>query len=187
MPIADTELDKPVNAYIVCPASSTVLEALEAWRSTPDSYEWWWLVIDHGGQRFTALRFEALRDLLTQPSCGVDMDTLLGDLPSGSDNPADWSQPFVGAYTPDTVDQTRLSAAQAMQQVRTAPGQILIVLNGTELRGILTGSQRTFTFTDRHLLDMLADYEQTGTSPLDASGADSTTAPASPDTTPSEM
>ncbi len=186
MPIADTELDKPVNAYIACPASNTVLDAIEAWRSTPDSYEWWWLIIDYGDGRYNALRFEALRDLLTQPDYGITMETELGDLPCGYDNPDDWSHPVVGAYVPDTVDQNDLSAAQAMQLVRNAPGQILIVLNGQQLRGILTGSQRTFTFTDRHLLDMLSDYEQSGTPPPAAPGPAATTGPVSPDPTPSE-
>ncbi|WP_119068502.1 hypothetical protein [Aggregatilinea lenta] len=186
MPISDVEIDKPENAYLVCSASDTVLDALRAWRNTPNAYEWWWLVIDYGDQHYNVLRFEALRDLLTQPDYKVGMDTELGDLPCGYDNPDDWSHPFVGAYVPDTVDQNDLSAAQAMQQVRNAPGQILIVLNGSQLRGILTGSQRTFTFTDKHLLDMLSTYEQAGTPPAPPSGTASTADPAAPDATPSE-
>lgn len=160
MPIADAELAKPANAFLVRPADETVLAALRAWRDTPQSYEWWWLLIDHGAARFTALRFEDLRDLLASPDLGVTMQTRLADLPSRRENPDNWAQPWPGVYTPEVVQQDALSTAQALQRMRDAPGRILIVADGARLAGILTDTQRTFAFADRPLLDLLEDYEQ---------------------------
>lgn len=160
MPIADAELAKPANAYLVRPADETVLAALQAWRDAPQSYEWWWLLIDHGAARFTALRFEDLRKLLASPDLGVTMHTPLANLPACRENPDNWAQPWPGVVTPGVVQQDALSTAQALQRMRDVPGRILIVVDGTRLAGILTDTQRTFTFADRPLLDLLEDYEQ---------------------------
>jgi hypothetical protein len=61
MPIPDPELNKPSNAHLVRPAADSVYKALHAWRGTPGSQEWWWLVIDQGSQKYTAIRCGAAR------------------------------------------------------------------------------------------------------------------------------
>ena len=81
MPIADATLARPLNAHLWRPAHDTVLNALQMWRTTPQAAAWWWLVIDHSGGRFTALRFDTLRQLLLRRDLGVTMQTRLADLP----------------------------------------------------------------------------------------------------------
>jgi hypothetical protein len=160
MPIDAMELDKAANAHLLCPATDTVYAALTTWRSTPNSYEWWWLVIGHGDRRYTALRFETLRDLLAAPGAGVTMEMPLADLPPRRDNPADWERPFPGTVTPVVVEQNSMGTARAQQIVNDSPGRLLVVLDGDQFRGILSASERTFAFADTLLVDMLDEYEQ---------------------------
>ncbi|MBN1202076.1 MAG: hypothetical protein JXJ20_09490 [Anaerolineae bacterium] len=160
MPIADAELHKAANAHLTRHASQTVYQALKAWRGTPGSYEWWWLIIDHGHQHFTAIRFEGLRDMLAHPDLDVTMDTLLADLPPYRDNPANWEQPFPGVLEPAVVDQAEISTARALRMRDHSPGHLLIVLSDEQFRGILSTSERIFAFTDKPLLDMLEEYEE---------------------------
>lgn len=162
MAIADAELDKPVNAHLVRTATESVLDALRAWRAAPGSYEWWWLIVDHGSQHYTALRFEALRDLLQSANANITLGTHLSDLPPQQDNSADWQRPLPGVITPPVVEQSALSTTQALQQMRGAPGQLLVVLDQGQWRGILSGSQRTFAFADKPLLDLIEEHEQGG-------------------------
>ncbi len=167
MPIADSELDKTANAHLVRPAGDTLYTALQVWRSTPNSYEWWWLVIDHGDAQFTALRFEAVRDLLRDSEQRVTMHTRLGDLPPRRENPDAWGPPLPGVVTPVVVEQAAMGTARALQIMRDSPGRVLVVVNQGQFRGILSGSERTFAFTDKPLLDMLDDYEQGSEPPGD--------------------
>lgn len=160
MPIADSELNKAANAHLVRPAEDTVYSALQVWRSTPNSYEWWWLVIDHGEGQFTALRFETVRDLLQSPDYAVGMHTRLGDLPRRREDPANWGRPLPGVVTPVVVEQDAMGTARALQIMRDSPGRVLVVVNQGQFRGILSASERTFAFTDKPLLDMLDEYEQ---------------------------
>lgn len=160
MPIADAFLDRPLNAHIWRPARDTVLDALRTWRATPLSAVWWWLVIDHGSGRFTALRFDTLRQLLLRPDLGVTMLTPLGNLPPAQHNPADWTQPVPGVIEPRTVDMDEISPSRARQIQANSPANLLVVLRDGFFRGVLAGSERTFAFTDDLLLDMLEHYEQ---------------------------
>lgn len=162
MPIDDAQLDKATNAHITCPATDTVHRALQRWRATPNSFEWWWLIIEHGSQRFTAIRLEDLRQVLENESLGVDMNTALQDLPPRRDNPADWGRPYPGVVTPTVVEQTALSTAQALQTMQDSPGRVLVVLHDGHFRGILSAAERTFAFTDTPLLDMLDSFEAGG-------------------------
>jgi hypothetical protein len=162
MPIDAAELVKAANAHVIRPAHDTVYQTLKAWRATADSYEWWWLIIQHDNRRYTAIRFEGLRDVLTYPGLNVTMNTPLTDLPSRRDNPADWERPFPGVVTPTVVEQTAMGTAHALQIMQDSPGQVLVVLHDGQFRGILSGSQRTFAFSDKPLLDMLDEFEQHG-------------------------
>lgn len=158
MPIADSELDKSANAHLLRPAADTIYQAVKSWRDTPDSFEWWWLIIEHSGQRYTAIRFETLRDLLK--TGGASMNTHLDDLPSARENPADWDHPFPGVVSPNVVEQSSVGTALAVQMVRDSPGSVLVVVNNGQFRGILAAHERTFAFADVMLLDMLEEYEQ---------------------------
>jgi hypothetical protein len=163
MPIAETELNKAANAHLLRSADDTVYRALKAWRDTPDSYEWWWLIIDHGDQRYTAIRFEGIRDALARPDPGVHMNARLADLPPLRDNPDDWEHPFPGVVTPTVVEQDTMSTAGAFRAMKDGPG-VLVVLQEGQFRGILSASERTFAFTDKPLLDMLDEFEKPGDS-----------------------
>ena len=172
MPISTLELHKPSNVYRQQPDTATVLDALRDWHGTSESYEWWWLVIDHGitrsDSRFTAIRFEDVRALLSQRETQVAMTTLLGDLPPYRDNPVNWQQPFPGVITPPVIEQASMGTARALQLVRNTPGGLVVVVNDGTLAGILSTSERTFAFTDNLLVDMLESFEQEhGTLPAD--------------------
>lgn len=178
MPIADVELDRLARAHLLRPASETVFTALRAWRSAPDSYEWWWLVIQHPDQVYTAIRFEELRDLLTRQKPGVHMNTLLADLPPRRADPADPGRALPGVVVPDVVDGEAIQTARALEMMQTSPGQVLVVLQDGHYRGILGVINRTFAFPDKPLLDLLATFEMGGESetiivPRAASGDDS--------------
>lgn len=158
MPIADTELNKPANKYLLRPADESIYHALQTWKQSSDSQEWWWLIIEHGDRRYTALRFETLRDALAKGV--IAMAARLADLPPRRENPADWQHPFPGIVTPVIVEQEAIGTARALQMVRESPGHVLVVLNNGRVRGILSDSQRTFAFADKLLLDMLDQFEQ---------------------------
>ncbi len=160
MPIADATLTRPLNAHLWRPAHDTVLNALQMWRTTPQAAAWWWLVIDHSGGRFTALRFDTLRQLLLRRDLGVTMQTRLADLPPAQRNPADWTQPVPGVIEPRTVDQDAVSEARARTLQQNSPAHLLVVLRDGIFRGVLASSDRTFAFTDDLLLDMIEQYEQ---------------------------
>ncbi|MBN1678994.1 MAG: hypothetical protein JW966_01795 [Anaerolineae bacterium] len=162
MPIADSELDKTTNAYILQPADHTIHRALQIWRNTPTSFEWWWLIIEHGDQQYTALRFETLRETLSREYINVNMNMRLGDLPAYRDNPADWDHPFPGVVTPKVIERDEVGTARALQIMRNSPGRVLIVLRNGLFYGILSSSERIFAFTDKPLLDMLDEFEQHG-------------------------
>jgi hypothetical protein len=164
MPIADVELDKLARAYLLRPASETVFTALRAWRSAPDSYEWWWLVIQHDDQLYTAIRFAELRDLLVWPKHGVHMNTPLADLPYRRDNPNDPERPLPGVVSPNVVDGATVQTARALEMTQASPGQVLIVLQDGKFRGILGVTSRTFAFADKPLLDLLEEFEMGGES-----------------------
>ena len=164
MPIADSELNKPANTHLLRPATETVLAALRAWRGTPDPYEWWWLVIEHADQHFTAIRFGELRDALAHDGMNVHMNTLLGDLPPRRDNPVDWERPFPGVVTPTVVDQATIGTARALRLVQDSPARVLVVLADGAFKGILAAGERTFAFADQPLLDMLEQFEAPGDS-----------------------
>lgn len=160
MPIADAALDRPLNAHVWRPAHATVLDALRVWRTTPLAAVWWWLVIDHGGGRFAALRFDTLRQILNRPDLGVSMQTPLAELPPARRNPVDWSESVPGVIEPRTVDMDSISPSRARQIQANSPANLLVVLRDGIFRGVLAGSERTFAFTDDLLLDMLEHYEQ---------------------------
>jgi hypothetical protein len=160
MPIPDSELNKPSNAHLVRPAADSVYKALHAWRGTPGSQEWWWLVIDQGSQKYTAIRFGTVRDVLARPDLGVTMETHLADLPLRRENPADWAHPLPGAVLPPVVEQDAIGTARALQIVQDNPGRVLIVLRGGRFRGILSAGERVFAFNDKPLIDMIAEFEQ---------------------------
>jgi hypothetical protein len=162
MPIAETELDKPANKHLVRPAAESVFRALQLWRQTPESQEWWWLIIEHGERRYTALRFENLRETLAKQT--ISMTTRLSELPARRKNPADWEHPFPGVVTPVVVEQDAIGTARALQMVRESPGHVLVVLKEGRVRGILSDSQRTFAFADKLLLDMLDQFENESSS-----------------------
>ena len=170
MPIPDATLARPLNAHLWRPAHETVLDALRAWRATPMSAGWWWLVIDHGSERFTALRFDTLRQMLVRPDLGVTMETRLADLPVARHNPTDWTQPLPGVIEPQTVDQDAVSEARARHLQQNSPANLLVVLRDGVFRGVLSGSERTFAFTDDLLLDMIEQYEQQAPESPDTSG-----------------
>jgi hypothetical protein len=169
MPIDDTQLDRETNAHLVRPATDTVYQALRAWRDTPNSYEWWWLIIEHDHRRYTAIRFEDLRELLGVPDSGVTMHTPLAVLPDRRNNPRDWQHPQPGVVTPTVVEQSAMGTARALQAMEDSPGRVLVVLHDGRLRGILSSAQRTFAFADKLLMDMLDEFEAGGsddTAPL---------------------
>jgi hypothetical protein len=160
MPIAETELAKPTNAHVLRPADESVYKALHAWRHAADRQEWWWLIIDHGNQRYTAIRVDRLRDALMRANLGVTMETRLSDLPPQRDNPHDWEHPYPGVVTPTVVEQDSVGTARAHQMLQDSPGRVLVVLHNGQFRGILSAAERTFAFADKPLLDMLDEFEQ---------------------------
>ncbi|NDJ74932.1 MAG: hypothetical protein GYB65_01625 [Chloroflexi bacterium] len=162
MPIDDTQLDKATNAHVLCPAQHTVHQALRAWRKQSNSYEWWWLIIEGDNRRYTATRFEELREMLAHADLNVGMNTRLADLPPRRSNPADWDRPFPGVVTPTVTEQSALGTARALQTMQDSPGQVLVVLHEGRFRGILSASQRTFAFADKPLMDMLEEFETGG-------------------------
>jgi hypothetical protein len=164
MPIADAELNKLARAHLLRPASETVFTALRAWRSAPDCYEWWWLVIQHDERLYTAIRFAELRDLLIQQKRSVHMNTPLADLPYRRDNPDDPAHPLPGVVSPNVVDGATVQTARALQMTQASPGQVLIVLQDGKFRGILSMTSRTFAFADKPLLDLLEEFEMGGES-----------------------
>ncbi len=170
MPLPDSLLDKPLNAHRCRPAGETVLAALRDWRGTPGAASWWWLVIDHGQGRFTATRFDSLRQMLARPALGVTMATRLADLPAHA-------EPLPGVVTPPTVEQDAATPAQARQLQAASPGGMLVVLRDGAFRGVLASAERTFAFTDRPLLDMIEQYEQVGGSSGDGEGANASPEP----------
>lgn len=157
MPIADSELNKSANAHLLRPASQTVHEALRAWRAVLGSYEWWWLIIDFDAGRFTAIRFDGLRELLSKGE--VTMNTRLEDLPLRRENPADWDRPLPGVVMPKVVDQNTAGMASVQALLQNSPGRMVIVMNSGAFRGIISAGERTFAFADKPLLDMLDEFE----------------------------
>jgi len=160
MPITDAELNKPSNTHLIRPATDSVYRALNSWLHAPNSYEWWWLIIDHANGKYTAIRFEGLRELLARPESGVSMTTRLADLPPQQDNPADWEHPIPGVVSPTIVEQATVGTARAIQLRQDSPGRLLIVLNNGFFRGILSGPERIYAFTDKPLVDMIKEFEQ---------------------------
>jgi hypothetical protein len=164
MPIADAEMNKSANAYLCRPATETVFTALRAWRDTPDSFEWWWLIIEHGERQYTAIRLAGLRDLLVQRKRGVHMNTPLADLPYQRPNPDDPDHPLPGVVSAAVVDSEAVNTTRALEMVQASPGQVLVVLQNGKFRGILSATSRTFAFSDKPLLDLLNDFEMGGES-----------------------
>lgn len=160
MPLPDSLLDKPLNAHRCRPADETVLAALRDWRATPGAASWWWLVIDHGQGRFTATRFDTLRQMLSQMAPEVTMTTRLADLPAQTEL-------LPGVVVPPAVEQEATAPAQARQLQAASPGGLVVVLRDGAFRGVLASAERTFAFTDRPLLDMIEHYEQAGGAPGD--------------------
>jgi len=164
MPVSDAELNQAANAHLLRPATETVFSALRVWRDTPGPQEWWWLVIQHDAQRYTALRFAELRDLLAQRKRGAHMNTPLADLPARRDNPDDPDRPVPGVVTPPVIDGAEIDAARAREIALTSPGQVVVVVRDEQFRGIVSITSRTFAFADKPLLDLLEDFEMGGES-----------------------
>jgi hypothetical protein len=161
MPISESELKRNTNTHLLAVADDTVADTLLRWRSQPDPREWWWLIIAHGGEKYTALRFQALARLITAHS--ITGSTRLADLPVERENPAAWDQPIPGVITPVTVEQPQIGPAQAQRMLQDTP--LLIVLHNGQFQGILSGSFRTFTFNDKPLLDLLDEFVQAPDAP----------------------
>jgi hypothetical protein len=161
MPITESELNRSTNTHLRAFAGDTVGDTLLRWRSQSDPREWWWLIIEHSAQRYTALRFQTLGALIRARS--VAPSTQLADLPASRENPAAWDQPFPGVITPTSIEQQPTGTAQAQRMLQDTP--VLIVLDHGQFRGILSSSFRTFAFTDRPLLDLLDEFIQSGSEP----------------------
>jgi hypothetical protein len=162
MPIPDSELHKPSNAYLLRPASDNVHATLQAWRDSANSYEWWWLIVDHGDQQYAALRFESLRDILFHPDLDVHMNTRLADLPPLRVNPADPATPIPGVHRPHVVEQQALAPDDIFDRLRASPGGVLVVVQDGRFRGILSSGVRTFAFTDLPLRALLEEFDRSG-------------------------
>ncbi len=164
MPVTDADLNQPAHAHLLRPATETVFSALRVWRDTPGRQEWWWLVIEHDAQRYTALRFSELRDLLVQRKRRTHMNTPLTKLPARRDNPDDPDHPLPGVVTPIVVDGAVTGAAAAREIAHTSPGQVVVIVQDGQFQGIISITSRTFAFADKPLLDLLEDFEMGGES-----------------------
>ena len=162
MPISDAELNKPVNACVSRMGEETVHAALQTWRDTGDSYEWWWLVIAHGEQHFTAVRFEGLRDMLLNSEIDVHMNTHLRDLPHEQPNPANPQRALPGVITPPVVQRAELDDDEAHQYLGAHPDTLVVVVEGSELKGIVSGAERQYGFSGLSLRALLEDFDEVG-------------------------
>lgn len=163
MPIADDRLQADTNAYILMRANQTLRDALIEWSKGGTRWgtprEWWWLVIEHGSQKFTAIPFEQIRDLLGQPNSGVTMATVLAELPEAAQHPESW-QLSPGVITGKVADKTNYSTASALQLAENSPGQLLIVTEYGKCVGIISKRTRSFAMATFSLLKMLEEDEK---------------------------
>jgi hypothetical protein len=162
MPIPDSELAQSFHAHIYRAATDSVYAALQAWRTTPGSRAWWWLVIEHDMQLYTAIRFSELYSLLKPVDAPVHMNTPLAELPHWRKNPNNPTRALPGIVTPLIVEQDGISMAQAQESVQESPENIVVVLRNKLFRGILTSGEHPFGFTDEPILDLLDQWESGG-------------------------
>lgn len=161
MPLTDADLHRATHAHLYRPATESVYNTLRAWRDTPHSAEWWWLIIAHEDGYYTALRFETLREMLRMPHVGIHMHTLLKDLPGPRPDPEHPGQQLPGVVEPDTVEAARLSGEAARAAAQTGEGGLLIVLHDGLYRGIISTGSRSFAFTDQPLMVLMDEFEGT--------------------------
>jgi hypothetical protein len=160
MPIADAEFSKSTHAHLIRPATEPVLAALRAWRDAPDHVEWWWLIVQHSDQLYTAIRFAELRDALRDPDIQVHMNTPLAELPYRRPNPADPDHPFPGVVTPRVVDGDALTTEEAQRMIHDSPGGVLVALRQGHFRGILSAAAPTTSVADPPLIELLGQFEK---------------------------
>jgi hypothetical protein len=77
-PISDEMLARPTNQYLVVRGDQTLYEALHELQAQ-GGREWWFLVVDLGGQRYLAARFSDLRERVASEGEAV-LDLRLRDL-----------------------------------------------------------------------------------------------------------
>jgi hypothetical protein len=178
MPISEERLQAEVNAHILANANETVKETLRRWKTGHSQWgmgrEWWWLIIQYDTNRFGAIPFEDLRELLMDSASGVTGDSLLANLP-----PADhtnWRTPKPGVIAARTVEQNTHSTASALHLTENSPGNLLVVTRNGQLLGILNKRMRNFAMASLSLLSLLDEMETASVSPS------ATTPP--PDATP---
>jgi hypothetical protein len=161
MPISDERLLSDVNAHVVVPSNITVKQALQHWKKGHNRWgtarEWWWLMIEHGNGRFTALPLEQLRDLLIDTTSGVTADSLLYALPPAREA-TNFTQ-LPGVIVVRTVEKTSLSTASAVSLAENSPGNLLGVIENGKLVGILSRRMRNFAMANLSLLNLLEEME----------------------------
>jgi hypothetical protein len=165
MPISDDRLQSDVNAHILVPATSTVYEALQQWRSGHPRFgkgrEWWWLIIEYDAGHYTAIAFEQLRELLMHEKFGVKHSTVLNTLPVAKDNPDDWAKPLPGVVAARVVEKNTLSTSAALRQAENSAGNLLVVIHQGNFVGIINKRMRNFAMANQSLLDLLEEMETT--------------------------
>jgi hypothetical protein len=163
MPIADDRLQADTNAYILMQANQTIRDALIEWSKGGTRWgtprEWWWLVIENGSQKFTAIPFEQIRDLLGQGHPSVTMETRLAELPEATQHPESWHL-SPGVIMGKVADKNNYNTATALQLAENSPGQLLVITEQGKCVGILSKRTRSFAMATLSLLKMLEDDEK---------------------------
>ncbi len=162
MPISDSELARPVHGHVRCPHTHSVHAALHAWRSTPGSVAWWWLIIEHKNQLYTAIRFSELYNLLKPLDAPVHMNTPLADLPYWHRNPHNPTRGLPGVVSPAVVERDGISIAQVRELIEENPENVVVVLRNGVFQGIVSSDEHPVVYADEPLRELLAQFEAGG-------------------------